>query len=116
MSLTGVGIALIDMTALPVDAVDDAALPLTTAEREYCRGKADPRPHVAARLAAKQAACRAFGRPEDQSRDFEVLLDPEGRPSLSLPADLDGLTTHLSLTHDGDYAMATVLAQGQSTR
>ena len=80
-----------------------------------------PARHLAARFAAKEALLKAWsssrwGLPPLLScvnmLEIEVLLDAFGRPRLILHgqlADALGSTrTHLSLSHDGDYALAFV--------
>ncbi len=86
----------------------------TPGEQAYCLRKRDPIPSLAARFAAKEACFKALGgsrRPH--WRDMEVRNDENGRPGLFLlgrMAEMHGSpVTSLSLTHDGDYAMATVL-------
>lgn len=93
----------------------------TAGERDYSLAKADPSPHLAARFAAKEAGMKAFGlgwRDGLSWHDFEVVPDPLGRPDLVLSgraAELAverGVTTvHLSYSHDGDYAVATVILE-----
>ena len=94
----------------------------TAGERAYALAKADPAPFLAARFAAKEAGMKAFGlgwRDGLSWHDFEVLRDPLGRPLLRLSgraaelASERGVTaTHLSYSHDGDYAVATVILEG----
>jgi holo-[acyl-carrier protein] synthase len=94
----------------------------TAGERSYALAKADPSPHLAARFAAKEAGMKAFGlgwRDGLSWHDFEVVRDPLGRPDLVLSgravqlAAARGITAvHLSYSHDGDYAVATVILEG----
>ena len=94
----------------------------TAGERGYALAKADPAPHLAARFAAKEAGMKAFGlgwRDGLAWHDFEVVRDPLGRPDLVLHgraaelAAARGVTAvHLSYSHDGDYAVATVILEG----
>jgi len=93
----------------------------TSAERRYCLTKKNPAPHLAARFAAKEAFLKALGLGLRQGlrwQDVEVVRDQLGRPSLELrgrAAELvrvRGITaTHLSYSHDGDYAVATVILE-----
>lgn len=88
-------------------------------EIAYCRSRKDPAPHFAARFAAKEAFGKAVGLGLGASGDFvevEVVADDKGAPALRLSgraADslraLGAVHTHLSLTHDGAYAMASVV-------
>jgi holo-[acyl-carrier protein] synthase len=94
----------------------------TAGERAYALAKADPAPYLAARFAAKEAGMKAFGlgwRDGLGWHDFEVVRDPLGRPELVLSgraaelAAARGVTAvHLSYSHDGDYAVATVILEG----
>lgn len=92
----------------------------TARERSYCDGKRRKYEHYAARFAAKEAALKAM---EIVRRDayyrfseIEVLRSPSGKPSLSIaPASRRhfGLPRRfkfeLSLSHERDYAVASVL-------
>ena len=94
----------------------------TEGERAYCRGRADPYPHFAARFAAKEAVLKAlgrglFGEGVDRSlRDIEVVRDGGGPPSVRLSGTVLARATRLglgtaalSLSHDGDTALASVV-------
>ena len=88
-------------------------------ERQYCRDKYDPYPHFAARFAAKEAYGKALGLglgPSGNFSEIEVVNDSEGVPSLRLSGaakkvfeEHGGGQIVLSLTHDGDVAMASVI-------
>jgi holo-[acyl-carrier protein] synthase len=75
---------------------------------------------LAARFAAKEALAKALGAPGGMNwTDAEVRTDSAGRPSLVVwgtvakVADSLGVTRwHLSLSHDGGVAAATVIAEG----
>lgn len=86
--------------------------------------------HLAGRWAAKEAFIKAwsqalYGRPpvlaEDEVRWAEIEVQPDawGRVAISLKgaireraaASLGQFFTSLSISHDGDYATATVLLQ-----
>jgi len=74
----------------------------------------------AARFAAKEAVVKALGGAHGLSwHHCEVLTAPNGQPSLRLTASVEaaalkqGLQTwRVSLSHDGGFAMATVIAIG----
>ena len=83
---------------------------LTDDERAYVSGQARPALHLAARVAAKEAAFKALQSLPDAEKvswqDLEVIRNPGGRPALRLLglaarlATRHGpLTIHLSLTH-----------------
>ena len=90
-------------------------------ELEYALAKRDPAPHLAARFAAKEAFLKALGlglRDGISWQDMEVERDPLGKPSLRLTGrageicrERDVRTVYLSYSHDGDYAVATVILE-----
>lgn len=93
----------------------------TAGERDYALGKRFPAPHLAARFAAKEAYLKALGlglRDGLSWQDMEVVRDELGKPSLELRGralelfrERGAATLHLSYSHDGDYAMATVILE-----
>ena len=90
-------------------------------ERNYALRKRDPAPHLAARFAAKEAFLKALGtglRDGLAWRQVCVDLDPLGCPALELSgraaelmAERGARSAHLSYSHDGDYAVATVVLE-----
>ena len=96
----------------------------TTAEREYCRArKSKAAESFALRWAAKEAVAKAMGtgiRGGVDFADIEVSADRLGRPSIRLhggaaaAAKKRGIATfHVSLTHEGDLAVAFAVAEGE---
>jgi len=93
----------------------------TPDERAYCLARRDPAPHLAARFAAKEALLKAFGlglRDGLSWQDMEVVRDGLGKPSFHLSGRAAQLLAErglrpplLSYSHDGDYAMATVILE-----
>lgn len=104
----------------------------TTYEKRQARKRAaisgDVIQHLAARWAAKEAFIKAWGAIISPAppliapelvvwSDIEVRCDNFGRPTLHLHGDIErlagtGMTSSVSLSHDGDYAIAMVsLAQ-----
>ena len=88
----------------------------------------DPPRHLAARFAAKEALIKAwsslhFARPpripNPNLKEIEVINDHYGRPALrlhgALQKQLGNYKTQLSLSHDGDYAIAVVLLSNGET-
>lgn len=75
---------------------------------------------LAARFAAKEALAKALGAPGGMHWiDAEVQTDDQGRPTLIVrgtvaarAALLGVVHWHLSLSHDGGVAAATVIAEG----
>jgi len=90
-------------------------------ERSYSLKKRDPVPHLAARFAAKEAFLKALGTGLRDGLAWQqvcVVLDPLGCPSLKLSGRAVELMTsrgarkaHLNYSHDGDYAVATVILE-----
>ena len=93
----------------------------TLRELEYAFSRKDPAPHLAARFAAKESCLKAIGtgwRDGISWHDMEVVPDKLGRPDLVLSgrvAEIAGEKgvemVHLSYSHDGDYATATVILE-----
>lgn len=91
----------------------------TAQEIEYCYGKKDPFPSLAARFAAREAV-----RKLDQAfatgmgfHDTEIRIDAQGRPQLVLHADAmrraqaAGIKDFaISLSHSREQAIAVVIA------
>ncbi len=125
MSVLGVGIDLVELTraAKLLARKGDHALDrlLTDGERAYLAERADPVPHFAARLAAKEAVYKALqllpGGREIGWRDIEVVRSDSGRPTIALHgravevARGAGVTIHVSLTHSESAAAAVAVAE-----
>ena len=89
-------------------------------ELEYCLGRKDPLPHLAARFAVKEAVFKALGtgwRGGLKWTDVQTLPDALGRPTLRLSGQTAALAARLgivrwlvSISHSGQYAIASVLA------
>jgi holo-[acyl-carrier protein] synthase len=94
----------------------------TDAEIAYCRGRRDPIPHFAARFAAKEATLKALGtglRMGISWRELEVRRERGQAPVMVLSGRCLDIATAkgagrvlLSLTHDGDYAIAQAMLVG----
>lgn len=93
---------------------------LTAQERSYCRTQAAPARHVAARLAAKEAAYKALAIASETGfigwREVEVVREDHGRPGLVLhgrarhtASRLHIAQTLVSLTHTREQAAAVVV-------
>ena len=94
-------------------------------ELEYCKAHRSPEPHLAARYAAKLAILKVLGIEQVREQNGIPLTAIEIRRSLSGSphAILLGVAAerarllqiarwHVSLTHEGLYAAAFVLAEG----
>lgn len=121
MELIGVGIDLVDiarverMMARHGDRV--VARFLTERERSYVVGRQRPAMHIAARIAAKEAAYKALqalpGARSVSWHDLEVERETEGRPFLALLGHASDLVARhgpfrieLSLSHSDATAGA----------
>jgi holo-[acyl-carrier protein] synthase len=94
----------------------------TEGERRYAYDRSEPARHLAARVAAKEAAFKALsGTVRARAiawRELEVIIDDHGRPSLYLHGsaqdrahDLGVVRSWLSMTHDGSTAAAVVVLE-----
>ncbi|MGA7414643.1 MAG: holo-ACP synthase [Bryobacteraceae bacterium] len=93
----------------------------TERERAYSSRKANAAERFAARFAAKEAGMKAIGtglRHGISWKDFEVVNEPSGRPTLILSgvakqtADrLGARRISLSLTHTAEMAFAVVVLE-----
>lgn len=93
----------------------------TAGERDYAQKMHDPASHFAARFAAKEAFLKALGtglRDGLAWQQIEVVRDDLGCPSLVLSGiaaekmkDKGANHVYLSYSHDGNYAVATVVLE-----
>jgi holo-[acyl-carrier protein] synthase len=89
---------------------------LTDPEAAYCNRFTPPHERVAGRFAAKEAILKALGTGWGQGlgwRQIEILPDTSGAPIVSLTGkaldkfrSLGATRCHLSISHQGDYAVA----------
>lgn len=93
---------------------------LAPAEREACRASPDPGRFLAKRFAAKEALGKAFGtgvRDPVLLPDIAVDHDELGKPTFAYSPALAvhfaarGLTAHLSISDEQDYAVAFVVLE-----
>jgi len=96
----------------------------SASEQEYCQSKANPAQSYAARFAAKEAFMKALGTGWDEGicwAEIEVINNDKGKPEIVLRGatlryfaarKLDRI--HLSLSHEKEYAIATVIVEGSS--
>lgn len=102
---------------------------LTPAEEDYCCRHTTPEVRIAGRFAAKEAILKALGTGLGGGvtwKQIEILPDENGAPKArfsgavarklaALAASHDGTQSathcHLSISHDGDYAIAYVILE-----
>ncbi|MEZ4468709.1 MAG: holo-ACP synthase [bacterium] len=131
--ILGMGIDVVDLAGFRAQLGDAASAfvagTFTAGERDAAghRASGDPARHLAARFAAKEAFIKAlsgprFGEaPRTRSldlREIEVISDAWGRPALRLHGAARALVdeggpwrAHLSLSHDGPFAVACVVLE-----
>ena len=126
--MIGLGVDMVQISELQKQFQDSASVfskkTYTNAELNYARNNVSGHPerHLAARYAAKEALIKAwsslrYGKPQvvnnPNYQDVEVINDHFGRPRIRLHGllrdYLKEFQIQLSLSHDGDYAIATVL-------
>ena len=85
-------------------------------ELEFCRARARPAKHLAARFCAKEAAVKALGTHRFPLREVEVAGGGDEPPRLVLhgaaaaAAAAEGVALDVSLTHTAELAAAVVTA------
>lgn len=94
----------------------------TERERAYSSSKANSAERYAARFAAKEAGMKAIGtgwRRGITWKDFEVVNEKSGQPTLRLSGVALGISTtmgvehvYISLTHTAEMAFAVVILEG----
>jgi holo-[acyl-carrier protein] synthase len=95
----------------------------TPDEVAYALKRRNPPEHLAARFAAKEATLKALGTGLAMGvrwREIEIRRNHGQRPTLALSGRTAVLgaargvrALHVSLAHDGDFAMAQVVAEGE---
>lgn len=125
-SICGIGIdvqSIERVERLLVEHEERVGEVFTQRELNYCIGKRYPAEHLAARLAAKEAAIKALGCVSGFTLDWseiEILSDGTSVPSLSFSGELSRVVaalrikrSHLTLSHSHEVAIAHVLLISQ---
>jgi len=124
--ITGLGVDLVSIPRMrtTIDRWHDrfVARVFTDDEIAYCRARRDPAPHFAARFAAKEAGFKALGTGVQLGvrwRELEVRRERAEAPTLVLSGRAreiglarGGSRMLLSLTHEGEYALAQAILVG----
>jgi holo-[acyl-carrier protein] synthase len=121
---TGIDLVEVDRVRKLLSGREARALKrlFTDAEVAYASARAEPWPHYAARVAAKEAAFKALAGTVSARaigwREIEVVNGWDGRPTLELhgraaerAAELAVTSIHLSLTHTRGMAAAFVVLE-----
>jgi holo-[acyl-carrier protein] synthase len=122
MAIVGVGIDVVPVERFAATLARTPALAdrlFTAAEQVTASGAPRTAESLAARFAAKEALAKALGAGGGMAwTDAEVRVDEAGRPTLAVTgtvaarAESLGVTRlHVSLSHDGGIASATVIAE-----
>lgn len=125
--MIGIGIDLVDIARVErmMQRHGDRVVArfLTDRERAYVEGRVRPAMHIAARIAAKEAAYKALqSLPNARAvgwHDLEVERETEGRPFLMLRGlaqelgERHRLTLLLSLSHSDATAGAVVIVSSE---
>lgn len=122
MGIVGIGIDVVPVVRFAGSLARTPGLAerlFTAAERTTPSGAPRSAESLAARFAAKEAVAKALGGGGGMLwTDAVVEVDDAGRPSVTVTgtvagrADALGVTRwHISLSHDGGIAAATVLAE-----
>lgn len=123
MTVRGIGIDLVRIPRMRevIARWDERFLRRVFTEEEiaYCRRRRDPVTHFAGRFAAKEAALKALGTGLSMGinwRELEVRRERGGPPTLALSGRSrevglrrGGRRMLLTITHDGDYAVAQAM-------
>ncbi|MBV8086638.1 MAG: holo-ACP synthase [Chloroflexi bacterium] len=86
-------------------------------EIAFCLAQRDPAPHLAARLAVKEAFIKAVrGRCPTALHEIQTVKDARGAPGIRLVGSVARASKrlpqrrfHVSMSHAGDYAIAHVI-------
>jgi holo-[acyl-carrier protein] synthase len=124
--IAGVGLDLVDIARVQrlIAAKGDRALRrlFTKGESDYAATRPRPFLHLAARVAAKEAAFKALSAADGARgigwREMEVVTGTDGRPALALhgrakacAAALGVTRLHLTLSHSETTAGAVVILE-----
>jgi len=117
-SSRGIGVDIVDIRRIrkSFEKYGDSFLRRVLTEKEisYCKRKKDMMPSVAARFAAKEAISKAVGSGISGGFSWgsvEIDNDEHGKPFMRVldrSLGIQDSSISLSLSHDGDYAVAFV--------
>jgi holo-[acyl-carrier protein] synthase len=117
--IVGIGVDTVEVARLARSLDRTPAL----VDRLFTEGEraVDRLESLAARFAAKEAVAKVLGAPGLAWVEAEIVREENGAPTLVLHGDarahaeLMGIARwHVSLTHDGGYATAFVVAESDS--
>ncbi|CAB4631784.1 unannotated protein [freshwater metagenome] len=114
--IVGIGVDLVDVARFETAITNTPKLK----DRLFTEGEKNLNSYsLAARFAAKEALMKAVGQAQGLSfQEVQVVKDEFGKPSFELSGESSetvskkGIATlHLSLSHDGNMAIAYVIAE-----
>lgn len=122
--IAGVGIDLVSVSRIAekVSKVAFRDAVFSEAEISYCESAGNKMQHYAARFALKEAFLKATGKglsyDIDNLKQIEVYHETDGKPAVKLSGSFEimkqtekWLNVHVSITHEGDQAMAIVILE-----
>lgn len=114
--MIGIDIASIPRIRKAIESEAFVERVFTLSERNYCDGRGDPAASYAGLFCAKEAAVKALKRGFGggiMPTDIEIGHDDAGAPTLcpcgKAAVLLGEYDADVSISHDGDYAVATVV-------
>jgi holo-[acyl-carrier protein] synthase len=115
--IVGIGVDLVDVARFETAIANTPKLK----DRLFTEGEKSLNNYsLAARFAAKEALMKAVGKAQGLSfQEVQIVKDEFGKPSFELSGSSEktvldkGISSlHLSLSHDGQMAIAYVIAEG----
>jgi holo-[acyl-carrier protein] synthase len=115
--ILGIGVDLVDVARFETAIANTPKLK----DRLFTDGEKSHNSYsLAARFAAKEALMKAVGKAQGLSfQEVQIVKDEFGKPSFELSGSSEktvldkGISSlHLSLSHDGQMAIAYVIAEG----
>jgi holo-[acyl-carrier protein] synthase len=125
---TGIDLVRIDRIASAMQRWPDRFVKrvFSARERAECGERAFPHIHFSGRFAVKEALMKALGTGWSRGirwTEIECLAERSGRPKIvahgAVRKTLDARrvqSIHVSISHDGDYAIAHVVLEGGPAR
>ncbi len=112
--IAGIGIDVVDINRFKTTFMHERRLEkiFTDDEMAYTDGKFDPFVHYAGMWAAKEAYIKANGNPDIAIADVSVAHTKDGAPYILFIGEIiTSERVFLSISHDGNYAAATVVIE-----
>lgn len=122
--IAGVGMDMVSISRIAekVSKTSFRDAVFTDTEIAYCETAAHKMQHYAARFAVKEAFLKATGKglsyDIDKLKGIEVCHEIDGRPVIKLNGLFETIKDkekwvgiHVSITHEGDHAMAIVILE-----